>query len=218
MHLNYLVIVSYCLLYPCHPRLLWFQWKSRCNCINKTRFSSFFGLRPRQLPRLFKAVLLNLAVSSFGRGHISGSINIPFSTAFSSDGELMQCPATGPLQNYKGRVIVVISHAMKSAAMVRKQSHTRTHTEQTCNVENWDRTHDSQDWWIPEFDVSLTNRQHNKLQVTLYYHYYYNCNSVCDIYRALITWRGRLHSLNLEDDLNPSTSWRVFNSNSMFTF
>ncbi|TMS23699.1 TBC domain-containing protein kinase-like protein, partial [Larimichthys crocea] len=57
------------------------------------------------------------SVEDFGRGHISGSINIPFSTAFSSDGELMQCPATGPLQNYKGRVIVVISHAMKSAAM-----------------------------------------------------------------------------------------------------
>uniref|UniRef100_A0A4W6CHE1 TBC domain-containing protein kinase-like protein n=1 Tax=Lates calcarifer TaxID=8187 RepID=A0A4W6CHE1_LATCA len=53
----------------------------------------------------------------FSRGHISGSINIPFSAAFSPDGELVQCPATGILQNYRGRVIVVISHAMKSAAM-----------------------------------------------------------------------------------------------------
>uniref|UniRef100_A0AAQ5ZAE9 TBC domain-containing protein kinase-like protein n=1 Tax=Amphiprion ocellaris TaxID=80972 RepID=A0AAQ5ZAE9_AMPOC len=55
------------------------------------------------------------SVEDFGRGHISGSINIPFNTAFSSDGELLQCPATGVLQNYRGRVIVVIGHAMKSA-------------------------------------------------------------------------------------------------------
>ncbi|XP_026215589.1 TBC domain-containing protein kinase-like protein [Anabas testudineus] len=53
----------------------------------------------------------------FNRGHISGSINIPFNTTFSPEGELVQCPATGVLQNYRGRVIVVISHAMKSAVM-----------------------------------------------------------------------------------------------------
>ncbi len=80
------------------------------------------------VPHLFLAVLLNPAVSSFSRGHISGSINVPFSSAFSPDGELVQCPATGILQSYRGRVIVVISHAMKSAAMVREQSHTHTHT------------------------------------------------------------------------------------------
>ncbi|KAM3865082.1 TBC domain-containing protein kinase-like protein isoform 3-T3 [Diretmus argenteus] len=57
------------------------------------------------------------SVEDFSRGHISSSINIPYSTAFSSDGELVQCPATGILQNFRGRVIVVISHAMKSAAM-----------------------------------------------------------------------------------------------------
>uniref|UniRef100_A0A671WZC7 TBC domain-containing protein kinase-like protein n=1 Tax=Sparus aurata TaxID=8175 RepID=A0A671WZC7_SPAAU len=57
------------------------------------------------------------SVEDFSRGHISGSINIPFSTAFGPDGELLQCPATGVLQNYRGRVIVVISHAIKSAAM-----------------------------------------------------------------------------------------------------
>ncbi|XP_034739217.1 TBC domain-containing protein kinase-like protein [Etheostoma cragini] len=56
-------------------------------------------------------------VEDFSRGHISGSINIPFSTAFSPDGELVQCPATGILQNYRGRVIVIISHPMKNAAM-----------------------------------------------------------------------------------------------------
>ncbi|KAM7394360.1 hypothetical protein PAMP_021171 [Pampus punctatissimus] len=56
-------------------------------------------------------------VEDFSRGHISGSINIPFSTAFSPDGELVQCPATGILLNFRGRVIVVISHAMKSAVL-----------------------------------------------------------------------------------------------------
>uniref|UniRef100_A0A8C9X4K1 TBC domain-containing protein kinase-like protein n=1 Tax=Sander lucioperca TaxID=283035 RepID=A0A8C9X4K1_SANLU len=55
------------------------------------------------------------SVEDFSRGHISGSINIPFSTAFSPDGELVQCPTSGILQNYRGRVIVIISHPMKSA-------------------------------------------------------------------------------------------------------
>ncbi|XP_064782677.1 TBC domain-containing protein kinase-like protein [Oncorhynchus masou masou] len=57
------------------------------------------------------------SIEDFGRGHISGSISIPYSTAFSPDGELVQCPATGTLQSFRGRVIVVIGHAMKSAAM-----------------------------------------------------------------------------------------------------
>ncbi|XP_061573370.1 TBC domain-containing protein kinase-like protein [Cololabis saira] len=57
------------------------------------------------------------STEDFGRGHVSGSINVPFNAAFSPDGELVQCPATGALQNYRGRVIVVISHAMKSATM-----------------------------------------------------------------------------------------------------
>lgn len=79
---------------------------------------------PRQELYLLKAALLNLADSSFSRGHVSGSINVPFSSALGPDGEIVQCPATGVLQNYKGRVIVVISHAMKSAAMVRMLKHT----------------------------------------------------------------------------------------------
>uniref|UniRef100_A0A672GYD7 TBC1 domain containing kinase n=1 Tax=Salarias fasciatus TaxID=181472 RepID=A0A672GYD7_SALFA len=62
------------------------------------------------------------SVEDYSRGHISGSINVAFNTAFGPDGELVQCPATGVLQNYRGRVIVVISHAMKSAAMVSKLS------------------------------------------------------------------------------------------------
>uniref|UniRef100_A0A4W5RDH1 Rhodanese domain-containing protein n=1 Tax=Hucho hucho TaxID=62062 RepID=A0A4W5RDH1_9TELE len=39
------------------------------------------------------------SIEDFGRGHISGSISIPYSTAFSPDGELVQCPATGTLQS-----------------------------------------------------------------------------------------------------------------------
>uniref|UniRef100_A0A665XDZ8 TBC domain-containing protein kinase-like protein n=1 Tax=Echeneis naucrates TaxID=173247 RepID=A0A665XDZ8_ECHNA len=65
------------------------------------------------------------SMEDFSRGHISGSINIPYSIVFSPDGELLQCPATGALQNYRGRVIVVISHAVKSAAMVRSLAHER---------------------------------------------------------------------------------------------
>uniref|UniRef100_A0A674MP71 TBC domain-containing protein kinase-like protein n=1 Tax=Takifugu rubripes TaxID=31033 RepID=A0A674MP71_TAKRU len=56
-------------------------------------------------------------VDDFSRGHISGSVNVPFSSAFSPDGELLQCPTSGILHNYKGCVIVVISHAMKTATM-----------------------------------------------------------------------------------------------------
>ncbi|KAJ0050773.1 hypothetical protein NL108_005880, partial [Boleophthalmus pectinirostris] len=57
------------------------------------------------------------SAEDYSRGHISGSINVPFSSVFGPDGELVQCPTSGVLQSYRGRVIVVISHAMKSAAM-----------------------------------------------------------------------------------------------------
>uniref|UniRef100_A0A673W2V0 TBC1 domain containing kinase n=1 Tax=Salmo trutta TaxID=8032 RepID=A0A673W2V0_SALTR len=53
------------------------------------------------------------SIEDFGRGHISGSISIPYSTAFSPDGELVQCPATGTLQSFRGRVIVVITDCLK---------------------------------------------------------------------------------------------------------
>ncbi|RXM97684.1 TBC domain-containing protein kinase-like protein, partial [Acipenser ruthenus] len=53
----------------------------------------------------------------FNRGHISDSINIPYSTAFGPEGELVQCGAMTTLQSFKGRVIVVVSHAVKSAAI-----------------------------------------------------------------------------------------------------
>ncbi|KAJ3614450.1 hypothetical protein NHX12_018022 [Muraenolepis orangiensis] len=54
------------------------------------------------------------SAEDFSRGHLSGSVNIPYSSAFNADGELTQCPGTGVLHAFRGRVIVVISHAMKS--------------------------------------------------------------------------------------------------------
>ena len=67
-----------------------------------------------------KQSLLNTSPSSFNRGHLSGSVNLPYSSAFGPDGELVQCPGTGVLHSFRGRVIVVISHAMKSGTTVIK--------------------------------------------------------------------------------------------------
>ncbi|XP_004703509.1 TBC domain-containing protein kinase-like protein [Echinops telfairi] len=52
----------------------------------------------------------------FIRGHISGSINIPFGTAFTAEGELTQAPCTTMLQNFKGKVIVIVGHVSKHMA------------------------------------------------------------------------------------------------------
>ncbi|MBZ3886007.1 TBC domain-containing protein kinase-like protein [Sciurus carolinensis] len=52
----------------------------------------------------------------FVRGHISGSINIPFSAAFTAEGELTQGPYTTMLQNFKGKVIVIVGHVAKHTA------------------------------------------------------------------------------------------------------
>ncbi|XP_032650119.1 TBC domain-containing protein kinase-like protein isoform X2 [Chelonoidis abingdonii] len=52
----------------------------------------------------------------FNRGHISGSINIPFGSAFTAEGELVQCPATATLQSFKGRVVVIVGHVVKNTA------------------------------------------------------------------------------------------------------
>ncbi|XP_072873636.1 TBC domain-containing protein kinase-like protein isoform X3 [Chlorocebus sabaeus] len=52
----------------------------------------------------------------FIRGHISGSINIPFSAAFTAEGELTQGPYTAMLQNFKGKVIVIVGHVAKHTA------------------------------------------------------------------------------------------------------
>ncbi|XP_006881173.1 PREDICTED: TBC domain-containing protein kinase-like protein isoform X3 [Elephantulus edwardii] len=52
----------------------------------------------------------------FVRGHISGSINIPFSAAFTAEGELSQGPCTTMLQSFKGKVIVILGHVAKHTA------------------------------------------------------------------------------------------------------
>ncbi|XP_048467290.1 TBC domain-containing protein kinase-like protein [Rhincodon typus] len=52
----------------------------------------------------------------FTRGHISGSINIPYSSAFSPDGELIQCAPTSLLQSFKGRVVVIVGNIVRHAA------------------------------------------------------------------------------------------------------
>ncbi|KAH0500791.1 TBC domain-containing protein kinase-like protein [Microtus ochrogaster] len=52
----------------------------------------------------------------FLRGHIAGSINIPFSAAFTAEGELSQGPYTAMLQNFKGKVIVIVGHVAKHTA------------------------------------------------------------------------------------------------------
>ncbi|CAH6789052.1 Tbck [Phodopus roborovskii] len=52
----------------------------------------------------------------FLRGHIAGSINVPFSAAFTAEGELSQGPYTTMLQNFKGKVIVIVGHVAKHTA------------------------------------------------------------------------------------------------------
>ncbi|KAF4792285.1 hypothetical protein TURU_122968 [Turdus rufiventris] len=52
----------------------------------------------------------------FNRGHISGSINVPFASAFTGEGDLIQCPATATLQSFKGRVVVIVGNAVKNTA------------------------------------------------------------------------------------------------------
>ncbi|NXD68419.1 TBCK protein, partial [Eolophus roseicapillus] len=52
----------------------------------------------------------------FNRGHISGSINVPFASAFTAEGDLVQCPATATLQSFKGRVVVIVGNAVKNTA------------------------------------------------------------------------------------------------------
>nr|XP_057902034.1 TBC domain-containing protein kinase-like protein [Doryrhamphus excisus] len=57
------------------------------------------------------------SAEDFSRGHMSGSINIPYSATFGANDEVLQCPATGILQNYGGRVVIIIGHAAKTAAV-----------------------------------------------------------------------------------------------------
>ncbi|XP_078532731.1 TBC domain-containing protein kinase-like protein isoform X1 [Lissotriton helveticus] len=52
----------------------------------------------------------------FNRGHIPGSINIPYGSAFNAEGELVQCPSTATLQSFRGRVIVVVGNVAPNTA------------------------------------------------------------------------------------------------------
>lgn len=65
-----------------------------------------------------KEVFLKLPFS-FLRGHIAGSINIPFSAAFTAEGELSQGPYTTMLHSFKGKVIVIVGHVAKQTSEVR---------------------------------------------------------------------------------------------------
>ncbi|XP_004612753.2 TBC domain-containing protein kinase-like protein [Sorex araneus] len=47
----------------------------------------------------------------FIRGHISGSVNVPFSTAVTADGELSTGPHAALLPGFRGKVIVVVGHS-----------------------------------------------------------------------------------------------------------
>uniref|UniRef100_A0A671S069 TBC domain-containing protein kinase-like protein n=1 Tax=Sinocyclocheilus anshuiensis TaxID=1608454 RepID=A0A671S069_9TELE len=55
------------------------------------------------------------SLEDFSRGHIPGSINIPYTSTFGPEGELLQCPATSALAGYRFRVIVILSSIMKNA-------------------------------------------------------------------------------------------------------
>ncbi|XP_048855718.1 TBC domain-containing protein kinase-like protein [Brienomyrus brachyistius] len=75
---------------------------------------------PTKKPRSGKPKVIAVDIRSsedFNRGHISGSISVPYHTAFGPDSELVAGPATATLQSFRGRVIVVISHAMTRASV-----------------------------------------------------------------------------------------------------
>uniref|UniRef100_A0A673FNI1 TBC domain-containing protein kinase-like protein n=1 Tax=Sinocyclocheilus rhinocerous TaxID=307959 RepID=A0A673FNI1_9TELE len=55
------------------------------------------------------------SLEDFSRGHIPGSINIPYNSTFGPEGELVQCPVTSTLAGYRFRVIVILSSIMKNA-------------------------------------------------------------------------------------------------------
>ncbi|XP_072171396.1 TBC domain-containing protein kinase-like protein [Diadema setosum] len=73
---------------------------------------------PTKKNRNSKAVMLIIDIRSsedFSRGMIPGSINIPFNTAFSPEGDLNPCPAVTKLYNHRNRVITVVGHRGKNA-------------------------------------------------------------------------------------------------------
>ena len=59
-----------------------------------------------------------LAQNRYRKGMLPGSINIPFMTAFSPEGELSPCPAVTTLNNRRNQVIVVIGSRGRNASNV----------------------------------------------------------------------------------------------------
>lgn len=59
-----------------------------------------------------------LDVFRFRKGMVPGSINIPFMTAFSPEGELSPCLAVNILNSRRSQVIVVIGNRGRNAANV----------------------------------------------------------------------------------------------------
>uniref|UniRef100_A0A8C1U3W6 TBC domain-containing protein kinase-like protein n=1 Tax=Cyprinus carpio TaxID=7962 RepID=A0A8C1U3W6_CYPCA len=71
---------------------------------------SIFDMNVRQRPFLHIEL-----IKSDSKGLIPGSINIPYTSTFGPEGELLQCPATSTLAGYRFRVIVILSSIMKNA-------------------------------------------------------------------------------------------------------
>lgn len=64
-----------------------------------------------------KLLSINVHVR-YKRGTVPGSLNIPFQTAFSPEGDLVQCPAVTTLKQNKAKVKVVVGSKNKNAANV----------------------------------------------------------------------------------------------------
>ncbi|XP_030836692.1 TBC domain-containing protein kinase-like protein [Strongylocentrotus purpuratus] len=65
-----------------------------------------------------KPIILIVDIRSsddFSRGHIPSSVNTPFNSAFSPEGDLIPCPAVTQLYNHRGRVVTVVGHKGKNA-------------------------------------------------------------------------------------------------------
>ena len=65
-----------------------------------------------------KQCLFSWAFDRYRKGMIPGSINIPFTTAFSPEGELSPCPAVNTLNSRRNQVVVVIGNRGRNAANV----------------------------------------------------------------------------------------------------
>ncbi|KAL2101697.1 hypothetical protein ACEWY4_003458 [Coilia grayii] len=87
------------------------------------RGSSHFKT-PNKRAKVGKPKILAVDIRSpedFNRGHISGSINIPYTPSFGADGEPVVFPAVTTLSAYRGRLIVVLSNMVKNAVMFATQ-------------------------------------------------------------------------------------------------